>query len=142
MANFHFKYPISVRYGDLDPQWHVNNTKFLTYIEQTRFAYLVALGLFDGLHFFDLGLIVADVHVAYKKPIEALDKVQVAARVAKIGNKSMTFEARVENPDSGEVYATSEIVMVAYDYHTKTTRPVPAEWREKIAAYEQWEQTP
>ncbi len=140
MADFHFKHPISVRYGDLDPQWHVNNAKFLVFIEQTRFAYLVSLGLFDGKHFFDLGLIVADIHVAYLKPIEPLDKVEVAARVAKIGNKSILFEARVQNPESGELYATSEIVMVAYDYHTKSTRPVPPEWREKIAAFEQWEQ--
>ena len=60
MSTFHFIYPIQIRYGDLDPQWHVNNARFVTYLEQSRFAYLVELGLFDGKGFFDLGLIVAD----------------------------------------------------------------------------------
>ena len=48
MANFRFILPLEVRYADLDPQWHVNNTRYLTYLEQGRMAYLVHLGLWDG----------------------------------------------------------------------------------------------
>ena len=36
MSAYHFSYPIEVRYGDLDPQGHVNNAKYLTYMEQAR----------------------------------------------------------------------------------------------------------
>jgi len=32
MAQFHFYLPLQVRYGDLDPQWHVNNAHTVTYI--------------------------------------------------------------------------------------------------------------
>src|SRR6266540_1003357 len=34
MADFHFCHPIEIRYGDLDPQGHVNNAKHLTYFGQ------------------------------------------------------------------------------------------------------------
>ncbi|MBT3338732.1 MAG: acyl-CoA thioesterase [Anaerolineae bacterium] len=46
MSKIKFFYPIEVRYGDLDPQGHLNNAKYLTYFEQARIRYFVELGLF------------------------------------------------------------------------------------------------
>ena len=136
MANFKFYSPIQVRYGDLDPQWHVNNAKILTYIEQARFAYLVELQLWDGQSFMDLGLIIADVHVSYKAPILLGQKVRVGVRVSKIGNKSLTYACQIEDGTSHAVLATAEIVGVSYNYHTHATQPVPEDWRKKISQYE------
>jgi acyl-CoA thioester hydrolase len=136
MNNFHFHYPLQVRYGDLDPQWHVNNAHFLVFLEQARFAYLIQAGLFDGKSFFDLGLIVADVHVVYRAPIELTHIVRVACQVSHIGNKSMTFDYQVEEEGTGQVFATGETIMVAYDYHAHQSVPVPQEWKEKISALE------
>ena len=118
MNKFNFILPIQVRYGDLDAQWHVNNTKFLNYVEQGRFAYIMNLGLFDGKSFLDLGLIVADVHMSYQAPIELGQNIQVAVRVAHIGNKSLRFEYEIQDLDTGKPLATAETVMVSFDYHT------------------------
>jgi hypothetical protein len=51
MNEFRFYHPIEVRYSDLDPQGHVNNAKFLTYLEQARIEYIGKLGLWDGSSF-------------------------------------------------------------------------------------------
>ena len=136
MESFKFFYPLQVRYADLDPQWHVNNAHFLMFLEQTRFAYLIETGLFDGKSFFDLGLIVADVHVTYRAPIDLSQKIRVGCRVSRIGNKSLTFEYQIEEESTGLVFATAETIMVAYDYHAHRSIPVSEEWRKKIAAYE------
>lgn len=136
MNSFHFYYPLQIRYGDLDAQWHVNNANFLVFIEQARFSYIVELGLFDGKSFFDVGLIVADAHIAYKAPIDLLQKIRIGCRVSKIGNKSMIFEYQIEEEGSGKVLCTAETVMVAYDYHQGESKPVPAKWREIISRYE------
>ncbi len=105
-------------------------------LEHARFSYLMELGLFDGKSFFDLGLIVADVHLSYLAPIELEQKIRVGVRVAKIGTKSMVFEYEVVEEDTGAVLVKSETVMVAYDYHTHQSIPVPANWRERIGAFE------
>ena len=64
MSEFKFFHPIEIRYGDLDPQGHVNNAKYLTYFEQARVHYLIELGLFSAdQSFMDLALIVADIHI-------------------------------------------------------------------------------
>ena len=136
MSPYHFVYPLQIRYGDLDPQGHVNNAHTVTMIEAGRSAYLVHLGLWDGQDFNNLGLIVADVHVTYLAPIGLQQKVQVGVRVARLGNKSLTFQYTVEDCDSQKALATAETVMVAFDYHTHQSMPVPDDWRNKIKAFE------
>ncbi len=136
MDEFRFFCPVQVRYGDLDPQWHVNNARYNTYIEQGRFEYLMQLGLFDGVDFSSLGLIVADVHMAYLAPIEINHQVRVGVRTARIGNKSLTFEYIVQDVDSGTLFARAETVMVAYDYKNHQSIPVSAEWRSVIGQFE------
>jgi acyl-CoA thioester hydrolase len=136
MSDFRFFHPIEVRYGDLDPQWHVNNARFNTYIEAGRFQYLLHLGLFDGIDYRLLGLIVADVHINYLKPIEIKQPVRVGVRVVRIGNKSITFEYEVQNALNGEVFAKAETVMVGYDYLSHQSTPISPEWRRIIGDFE------
>ena len=136
MAEYRFSIPIQIRYGDLDPQWHVNNSRFLTYYEQARIAYLIHLGLFDGGDFFHLGMIVADVHIAYKAPIQMLEKVKIFLRTTRLGNKSMHMEFAILNEETGETKSTAEFVMVTYDYNTQKSVPIWPEWRAKISAFE------
>jgi acyl-CoA thioester hydrolase len=128
--------PIQVRYGDLDPQGHVNNTRYLAYTEQARISYLLELGLWDGVSFLDLGLIVADVHMTYLIPIVIGQSIQVGVCVTRIGNKSIQFEYQIEDEDTGKVMARGQSVMVTFDYRAGASIPVPTEWREKISAFE------
>ena len=136
MADFHFHIPLEVRYGDLDPQWHVNNVRYLSYLEQGRLAYLVHLGLWDGQDFNRLGMIVADVHIAYLAPIMLFQKVRLDMRTARLGNKSLTFEYQIVDEASGQVLARAESVMVAYDYAAHSSIPLPDDWRQKITRFE------
>jgi len=136
MEEYKFVYPIQVRYGDLDPQWHVNNARFLTFIEQARFAYLVELGIFDGKNFFEVPFIVADIHVAYLAPILLTQKIEVRMRTGKLGNKSLRFDYLIVDSDSGQELARAETVMVAYDYHSRQSMPLKESWRKAIVDFE------
>ncbi len=136
MDKFNFYLPIQVRYGDLDPQWHVNNARTLTYIEQGRFSYLVHLGLWDGSSFLDLPMIVADVHISYLAPVYYNQPIRLGVGISRIGNKSLTFEYQIEDISTGQVTTRAETVMVYYDYRTHTSLPVPSDWRQKITEFE------
>ena len=142
MTAFHLYTQIQVRYSDLDPQWHVNNARFLSYLEQARVDYIRKLELWDGQDFFSIGLIVADIHIAYLAPINLGQRVRVGIRTAHIGNKSLRFEYIVEDEDNGKTLATAETVMVAFDYRQQASLPVPAGWREKINAFESLNEIP
>ena len=137
MSNFHFYHPIEVRYGDLDPQGHVNNAKHLIYFEQARIAYFIDLGLFTkDQSFMDIGVILADVHITYLAPLYFGQNIKVGVHISKLGNKSMTWEQNVVDADTGKELAQGVVIMVTYDYRTEKTIPIPLEWREKITEFE------
>ena len=136
MAEFKFRHSIQVRYSDIDAQHHVNNTRYSTYIESARLAYLKNLKLWDGKSFLNLGITVADVHIAYRKPIYLGQTVIVATRISRLGNKSIQFEYQIQEAESAEICATAETINVAYDFHTEQSIAIPKEWRKVISAYE------
>ena len=137
MSQFRFYHPIEVRYGDLDPQGHVNNAKHLTYFEQGRVAYMIELGLFTkDQSFMEVGVILADVHITYHEPIYFGQQIKVGVHAAKLGNKSMTWEQNIRDVDTHQELAKGEVVMVTYDYHAEKTISIPHEWREKIKQFE------
>lgn len=137
MSDFRFYHPVEVRYGDLDPQGHVNNAKHLTYFEQARIAYMIELGLFTkDQSFMEIGVILADVHITYLEPVYFGQNIKVGVRAAKLGNKSMTWEQNIVDADTGKMLARGEVVMVTYDYRAAQTIAVPHEWREKIGQFE------
>jgi len=139
MPEIRFYHPIEVRYGDLDPQGHLNNARYLTYMEQARIYYLKHLGLWKGGSFLDIGIILADFHITFRAPVLFGQAVRVGVRVSRLGNKSMDMEYSMEDAQSGQVLATATSVVVAYDYRSAQSIPIPAEWRQKIIEFERLE---
>ena len=137
MSEFRFFYPIEVHYGDLDPQGHLNNAKYLTYFETARINYFVHLGLFrPGHSFLDIGVILADARITFHAPVEFGTPVKVGVRTSKLGNKSMTVDQNIVHAETGEVLASGQVILVAFDYHTNKSLPIPDEMREKISMFE------
>ena len=136
MSDFNFYHPIEVRYGDLDPQGHLNNAKYLTYMEQARIAYIRHLGLWSGGSFMDIGVILAEVRVTYKAPIHWGQPVRVGVKVTRLGNKSFDIHYTIEDAETGVEHASGATVQVAYDYKTGKTIPIPDRWRETLTEFE------
>jgi acyl-CoA thioester hydrolase len=137
MPDFRFFHPIEVRYGDLDPQGHLNNAKYLTFFEQARVHYLLHLGLFEpGQSFVNIGIILAKVEVTFLASVEYGTDVRVGMRISRLGNKSMTAEYTLIDAATQQELATGSAVLVGYDYQTKKTMPIPQEWRERIIEFE------
>lgn len=136
MTAFRFFHPLEVRYGDLDPQGHLNNAKYLTYMEQGRISYLKHLGLWESGSFLDLGIILADVHITFRHEVCYGEPVRVGVRISRLGNKSLDMHYLLENSQSGQEYASGSSVLVAYDYHRQQSIPIPDLWRNVISAFE------
>ena len=136
MSKFKYYYPIEVRFGDLDAYWHVNNARFLVYLEHARSCYVREMGLVDGESLWRLPFIVGDIHIRYHAPIELGDKVVVSMGATRISNRTVTFEYEITGENGTPVFASAESIMVCYDYQTKQSTPVSDELRRKFAERE------
>jgi acyl-CoA thioester hydrolase len=137
MTPYRFHHPIEVRYGDLDPQGHLNNAKYLTYFEQARVNYLIDLGLFAvDQSFMEVGIILAEARVTFLQRVNFGTPLQVGARTTRLGNRSFEMAYSLQGAHSGEEFATGMAVMVTFDYRTQQTIPIPHNWREAMAAFD------
>ena len=136
MPEFRFFHPVTVRYGDLDPQGHVNNAAFITYLEHARVSYVRQLGLWDGKSFLEIGFILARVEMDYREPIQLTDLIEVGVRVSRLGNKSLIMEYQVKERDKSRIFAEGKTVQVAYDYQEKSTIALKESWKETIRKFE------
>ncbi len=137
MSNFHFEYPVEVRYSDLDPQGHVNNANFLTFLEQARINYIIGLGLFQSTDsFLKIGIIIAEARITFLSPILFGTKVMVKTGITRLGNKSMTMEYLMVDGGNGKELAKAETVLVTFDYQKNSSMIIPDLWRNTIKSFE------
>jgi acyl-CoA thioester hydrolase len=126
---------LDVRFRDIDAFGHVNNAVFSTFAEQARVQYLIdVIGAPDG--FERMPLILARIAIDYRSPIQLGERVTVDSRVDRIGNRSIAMSHRITAGPDARLTADVHSVLVTYDYAAGRPIPVPAAWRERIAAYE------
>jgi len=127
MTEFAFTESVDVRYQDHDTMGHVNNAVYVTYMEEARFAYLTE-GL--GVPPMDLNMVVANLTVDFRRPVQFDAEVEVAVSVTHVGDSSFTMAYEVR--DSEGVAVEGETVQVALEPDGSGTRRVPQDWRDAI----------
>lgn len=121
----------SVRFRDIDAMGHVNNAVYATYLETAR-AYFFQDVLDESLT--SVGTVIASLELEFHEPIEFGEHVTVALEVKEIGMSSLTMQYEIRATD--ERKATAETVQVAWDRSAGESRPIPDDWRESIAEFE------
>ncbi|MEI6870619.1 MAG: thioesterase family protein [Actinomycetota bacterium] len=113
-----------IRWDDIDAFGHVNNAKYLTYIQEARFLWAPIVEM-----------VVARAEVDYIAPIyEGGRFYDVNLWVEAIGNSSFTMGYEVVG-DNGVVHAKVKTVQVAVSMETKKSRPLTDSEREFLNEY-------
>ncbi len=124
--------PVQKRFSDVDSFMHVNNIWQQSYFDMGKTEFYTKVlgitGVFDKLR-----IITASTHTDYLGQVRLTDDIVVTTDVSRLGNKSMTLHQCII---SGEkVLTESSSVMVAFDFETQATVPIPEEWRTKLKPY-------
>ncbi len=129
-----FCHTVQVRFADVDMFGHVNNAKYLTYIESARVAYYTELtGLQDPREF---GMTVASAKIDFLKPVFFGQSLNIFTRIGRVGNSSWTLEHELRDAGSGELMGTGSTVNVCYDYQTGRSQPIPPDIVQKMESFE------
>lgn len=126
-----FRFPVTPRWRDLDAFDHVNNSNFLTYLEEARIQWFRTLGrewVTDAI-----APLLAAVHINYRAPIGYPSSIVVELFAARVGNTSVTLGHRIASADGMVLHADGDVVMEWIDRASGKPVPLPAAVREVAA---------
>jgi acyl-CoA thioester hydrolase len=132
MATPLFTAAIDVRWRDLDAFNHVNNSNYLTYLEEARLQWLSHV---PGPWFDDHAMpVMAAVQLNYRRPIEWPAQLRVELFCERLGTSSMTIGHRILDAEHGDrLYGDGHVVMVWMDPATGKPVPLPGAIRAAAA---------
>src|SRR5690606_15903180 len=121
--------PMAVRWRDLDAFNHVNNSKYLSYLEEARLQWMLTV---PGMGMDDhVAPVVAAAQLNYRRPIAWPAQVEIELSVERLGNTSLTIGHRiVDANDRGVLFCDGHVVMVWIDRDSGSAAALPDAVRE------------
>ena len=121
----HHRYPVTVRWSDVDSYGHVNNVKYYDYLQEARISLVTDTVGWEP----EAVWMVVRQDLEYLKPIDfRIDPYEVRTAVSAIGNRSFTLSADISDPTSSTVYATARTVVVGVSPLTADQRSALDTW--------------
>ena len=128
-----FRMPVALRWRDLDAFQHVNNSNFLTYLEEARIRWFAS---WDGEWVTETTApLLAAVQLNYRQPIPYPADVAVELFTERLGTSSVTIGHRIVSGDGATLYADGHVVMVWIDRSTGRPTPLPDVVRNACAGH-------
>jgi acyl-CoA thioester hydrolase len=132
LEDFRYRLDIRVVFHDIDYYRHANNVAYITWMETARIDYCKFA--FDRPLGARTNVIMAAQKFTYERQAKHDDLLVMGCRCSRIGRKSLELTYELWNGAERAGHGTS--ALVAFDYAGSRSIEVPAEWRERIAAYE------
>lgn len=122
---------IAIRYADLDPIGHVNNTGLPMFFEEARLQLIYPILAASGRP--GLELVLARTVIEYVKEMSYPDTAHVGSRIHRVGNKSFLMVHGVFD-DAGACVGTGECTLVVFDQASRSSTAPPDDVRAKLLA--------
>ena len=131
LADYPHRVTDVIRYGDLDPQGHVNNAVFSTYFESGRVAMFRSRDLGIGVP--KATFVLARLEIDFMRELRWPGNVVVGTALAEFGRSSFTVLQAIFEGD--HCAAAGRATMVMLDAATRKSQPLPPEI---VAHLEPW----
>lgn len=131
LADFPHRVTDIIRFGDLDPQGHVNNAVFSTYFESGRVAMFRDPDLGIGVP--DATVVLVRQEIDFLHELRWPGNVEVGTALAELGRSSFTVTQTIFHGDTCAAAGRATLVML--DMVSRSPRPLT---QAAIARLEQW----
>ncbi|WP_298302639.1 thioesterase family protein [Hydrotalea sp.] len=131
---FPFSTEMKIRVTDMNYGGHVGNDRFLAILQEARMEYLLSLG-YSELNMEDVGLIMRDAAIEFKKELHYGDIIQidvVAAGIDAMGF-DLFYKISIKTADELILAGTAKTGMLCYNYAMKKLAPIPSKALEKLS---------
>lgn len=119
---------IPVRSTEIDFLGHVNNTKYLDYMQWGREDWYTQAGLtFKMMLEKNIGTVIANINIDYLSACYMGEILVIKTEPAEVGNTSFKMRQDIFKKDSGQVVSKASVTVVFIDMDTEKSTPIPAE---------------
>lgn len=120
---------IKVRGYHLDVYQHVNNARYLEFLEEARWDGLGSSAGFQWMSQHHIAFVVVNININYRRPAVLGDLLTVTSKVQQLNGKSGVLSQVVTLEPEGEVVADAQITFVCIDLKTQKALPLEGELR-------------
>ncbi|CNE71709.1 4-hydroxybenzoyl-CoA thioesterase [Yersinia rohdei] len=126
---------IKVRGFHIDVFQHVNNARYLEFLEEARWEWLdgepAAIWMAEN----QIAFIVVNININYRRPAVLGDLLRIDSQLIKLNGKSGVMKQTITlEPESISV-ADAELTFVCIDLRNQKALPIEGELREKLEEF-------
>jgi len=114
----------------IDVYQHVNNARYLEFLEAARWQWLDSHSSEDWMSKMNMAFIVVNININYRKPAVLGDELLIDSKVKELGKRSGVLEQIITC--KGDVVADAAITFVCIDLTTQKSLPIEGELLEKL----------
>ena len=117
------RFPLHVRFSDVDVYRHVNNVKYFEYLQEARIRQMADLLRGTGVQ--TPGVVVAQTDVEYREPILLRpEPYELWSSIVRVGTRSMTITSEIA--DGARSLARARVTVVFFDPESgRSITPTP-----------------
>lgn len=115
---------VSVRYNDLDPLGHVNNTAMAIFLEEARCRLITPRLKAHGRH---IDMVLAATAMDYRREMTYPGEVEIGMIATRIGRSSFALAHGLFQ--DGHCAGTAELVLVCFDLDRRAAIEIPGDVR-------------
>jgi thioesterase-3 len=123
---------IKVRGFHLDVYQHVNNARYLEFLEEARWDGLENNANFQWMTANNIAFVVVNININYRRPAVLGDRLTVTSHVKQINGRSGVLSQVVTLDPEGEVVADALVTFVCIDLKTQKALSLDGELRVKL----------
>ncbi len=120
---------LPVRGYHLDGYNHVNNARYLEFLEEARWQYYDNLSK-EALQKADWAFVIVNININYKYPATLGDFLRIQTEVDKVGGTSMTFQQTVYLNDTDTVVCEAKVTFVILDKQSGRPKSIEGELKQ------------
>jgi len=125
---------IKVRGFHIDVYQHVNNARYLEFLEEARWEGLENTDSFQWMSARNIAFVVVNININYRRPAVLGDLLTISSHLQQLNGKSGVLSQTVTLEPGGDVVADAQITFVCIDLKTQKALALEGELREKLQA--------
>ena len=133
--SFRHSVDVQIRFSDIDPLNHVNNSIISQYYDIGRINYLKEV-LGEDIEWNSIGVVIVNLNTNFFSPVFITDQIVVETRLIGFGEKSMRTLQRVKDKNTQEIKSTCETILSGFDVVNNESAPIPDDIKKKFEDYE------